>query len=161
MAVPAAAMCVSFRYCRIKDLVYYLNREMKSFIVFITAVVFCTCSVVAQEPEGRIIPGPYMTHNRISVVEIYLDGDAYFGRLSTHDGKDASCLEICILRSVVSRNGKLRGKLYDPTENKEYNVVVSPGDNGTLDVIASLGPFHRKMVWTRVMDPSLSALAER
>lgn len=134
---------------------------MKRFIILIAAAVLCICRAAAQEPEVRIAPGPYMTHNRISVVEIYLDGDAYFGRLTTHDGKDASCLDICVLRSVVLRNGKLRGRLYDPTENKEYNVVVSPGDNGTLDVIVSLGPFHRKMVWTRVTDPSLSARSGR
>lgn len=134
---------------------------MKRFVIFIAAAVFYTCSAIAQEPEMRIIPGHYMTHNKISVVEIYLDGEAYFGRLTSHDGKDASCLDVYVLRAVAPRNGKLRGKLYDPTENKEYGVTVSPGDNGTLDMVVSLGPFHRKMVWTRVADSSLSARAGR
>jgi uncharacterized protein (DUF2147 family) len=42
------------------------------------------------------------------------------------------------------------GKIYDPKDGKTYRSSLELRDDGTLHVKGCVGPFCRKLIWTRV-----------
>lgn len=61
--------------------------------------------------------------------------------------------EIVLIDNVVydaKKNVWNGGKIYDPTSGKTYKVELSIKDSNTLIVKGMLGPFSKKISWTRL-----------
>ncbi|MFC6283208.1 MULTISPECIES: DUF2147 domain-containing protein [Polaromonas] len=72
----------------------------------------------------------------------------------TDDRKDKPKLGMEIIRGAHKADDKdvwEGGKILDPENGRVYSLRLSPVDGGTkLEVRASMGPFGRTQVWTRV-----------
>lgn len=58
---------------------------------------------------------------------------------------------IVVIDKVVYRDGIWQdGKVYDPTKGKVFNVELKFNDAKTLEVKGKLGPFFKRVYWTKI-----------
>jgi uncharacterized protein (DUF2147 family) len=135
------------------------------FCLVFSAPAFCA----AEPPSSDAITGTWQVVEKDAHIEIYREGDGYFGRISwmrqppqekPGDGPppEKKAGETPRVGIIIVRNFKFdgkawkRGTLYDPTDGKTYRGVISLGDKGELHVRGFIGIslFGRTTVWQRV-----------
>ncbi len=132
-------------------------------------LVFSAPAFCAAEPlSSDAIAGTWVVAEKDAHIEIYKEGDGYFGKISwmrePPDEKpgdrpppERKVGETPRVGIIIVRNFKFDGKqwkggtLYDPTDGKKYRGVISLGDKGELHVRGFIGIslFGRTTIWQR------------
>ncbi|MDY3978462.1 MAG: DUF2147 domain-containing protein [Tidjanibacter sp.] len=122
--------------------------------VLLTAALSFFALSAAADNNTSTITGIYMTHDDSAKVEIYADGELCQGKaLWNSRYGDVANRNILILRNLAysPNSDSWIGKLYDPFDEREYNVAVKPLGNGELQVTPSLGSVSRKLIWHKIL----------
>jgi uncharacterized protein (DUF2147 family) len=124
----------------------------------------------AAAPDPDAIIGTWVVAEKDAHIEIYRQGDVYFGRISWLRGQDggkpsgagpapeAMMHETPRVGLIIVRNFRFDGKawkagtLYDPTDGKSYRGIITLPGKDELHVRGYLGIslFGRTTVWHRV-----------
>ncbi len=131
-------------------------------LLFIPAWNF---SAGASEPHrtapADAILGTWVVAEKDAHIEIYRNGDAYFGRISwlrEPEDPDADAVETPRVGLVIARDFRFDGRawkggtLYDPQDGKNYRGFMALDDRGALHVRGFIGIslLGRTTVWQRV-----------
>lgn len=141
---------------------------MKNLIAVI-GVLFCTGAMAAGPDD---ILGMWLNANGKGQIEIYKQGNQYFGRLTwMKEPNDANgnprldsknpdpalqhkpLLGAILLRNVTYDKGEwIGGRVYDPQNGKDYRCIIRLKDARTLSLRGYIGIslLGRTEVWTRV-----------
>jgi len=141
---------------------------MKS-IFTITCCFFCLLVSAKTNPDD--IVGIWLTPNGQGQVQVYKEGDKYFGRiiwLKEPNGpkgnpktdannpdplfKTKLLIGAVVLRNFIYDDGEWNsGRIYDPQNGKDYKCYLKLKDPKTLSVRGYIGfsLFGRTEVWTR------------
>ena len=120
----------------------------------------------AQQKKEDAILGEWLTASKDGKVQIYKQGDAYFGKITggTKETKtdtknpepslrNRDLLGLIILKDFHYNNkGKWEdGTIYDPNNGKTYSCIIGMKDNHKLEVRGYVGIslFGRTEEWTR------------
>ena len=144
---------------------------MKNAIMMMLMVLFCSMGSMAQSAADKII-GTYkaVQEGRESKVKFSKYGDGYRGQiiwLKNNKNSDGSIKtdvknpdkakrnvpadKIVIIDKVTYEDGIWQnGKIYDPKSGKTYKVEIRFSDAKTLEVKGKLGPFFKKVYWTKL-----------
>lgn len=144
---------------------------MKKLISLLLMLMLAVTGAMAQADK---VCGTYkaVQNGAASKVKIFKHGDGYRAQIfwvehpKNEDGsikldtknpdaaKRKTPMDKVILIDKVKYNAKDKtwesGKIYDPTSGKTYNVELSIKDAKTLTVKGKLGPFSKKLYWTRL-----------
>ena len=145
--------------------------NMKKAILTLIMCLMTGISAVAQSAGDKII-GTYkaVQEGRESKVKFSKYGDGYRGQiiwLKNNKNADGSIKtdvknpdkakrnvpadKIVIIDKVTYEDGIWQnGKIYDPTSGKTYKVELRFSDAKTLEVKGKLGPFFKKVYWTKL-----------
>ncbi len=134
----------------------------------IAILLFLSPIVVAATGPDDIV-GVWLTDNDESKVQIYKEGNAYFGKIiwlkepndkNGHPKKDKNnpdaskrsnpAIGIFILKNVQYKNGKWEGTIYGPKRGKEADCVLQLKGNDVLEGTAFYGFMSGSKTWTRV-----------
>jgi uncharacterized protein (DUF2147 family) len=127
----------------------------------------CTPAFSLPSVDPDAVTGIWAVAEKNAHIEIYREGDAYYGRICwiRDDGRssegaprESDMFEVPKVGLVIVRGFRFDGKewtggtLYNPTDGKSYRGVISLSDNGELHVrgflwIRLLG---KTTVWNRV-----------
>lgn len=138
--------------------------------IFVLIALFCSVNAMAAGPDD--ILGIWMNATGKGQIQIYKDGDKYFGKIiwmkepNTAQGtpkmdahnpdpalRTKPILGAVILRDFVYDDGEwTKGKVYDPTSGKEYKCYIKLKDPKTLSLRGYIGVslLGRTEVWTRM-----------
>ena len=144
---------------------------MKKTIMMMLMVLCSTMGCMAQSASDKII-GTYkaVQEGRESKVKFTKFGDGYRGQIiwlketKNPDGSVKTDIKnpdkakrkvpadkIVIIDKVKYEDGIWQnGKIYDPTSGKTYKVEIRFSDAKTLEVKGKLGPFFKKVYWTKL-----------
>lgn len=150
-----------------------INRIMNMKRFFATLLV-CMCAAVSMLAQGaadKIIGNYQIDYNgKQSKVKIFKYGDGYrvqntWARESKNEdgsvkldvknpdkAKRKVPVSEIVLIDKVTYDGEMwcDGKIYDPTSGKKYNVEIRIKDAKTLEVRGKLGPFFKRIYWTKI-----------
>jgi len=150
---------------------------MKIYLVVLAAMVLFGVAAFAEEDNGDVILGKWVTEEGKGNVEIYKENGKYSGKIvwlkepnypegdpeagkPRHDlnNPDASKRAQPIIGLVVLRdftyagdNTWKKGSIYDPENGKTYMCTMTLAKNGSLKVRGFIGVslLGRTSVWTR------------
>ena len=133
---------------------------MKKTIMMMLMVLCSAMGCMAQSAADKII-GTYkaVQEGRESKVKFTKFGDGYRGQIiwlkETKNPDKAKrkvpADKIVIIDKVTYEDGIWQnGKIYDPTSGKTYKVEIRFSDAKTLEVKGKLGPFFKKVYWTKL-----------
>jgi len=95
-----------------------LNCLSNKYISILTVFLFVGMypSVSAQTAAGDKILGHWKTHDKAAIIEIYKEGEKYYGKIAElTEATDASLIgEIILSDFTYSRKKYKEGMLYDP-----------------------------------------------
>ena len=136
---------------------------MKKAITVACLVLFIAFQAHAQ----KSIEGIWLTEEGTSKVEIYQNGDQYFGKIVWLDQSKAKggnpmtdrnnpdknlrnrpLLGMDMLFNLQNRNGKWYGKLYAPMRGITSDVVIESQEENKLVLNISYRAFSRQQIWT-------------
>ena len=136
---------------------------MKKAITVACLVLFIAFQAHAQ----KSIEGIWLTEEGTSKVEIYQNGDQYFGKIVWLDQSKAKggnpmtdrnnpdknlrnrpLLGMDMLFNLQNRNGKWYGKLYAPMRGITSDVVIERQEENKLVLNISYRAFSRQQIWT-------------
>jgi uncharacterized protein (DUF2147 family) len=140
--------------------------------IFALISLFCLTGFVPLKTNPDDINGIWMTANGQSEIQIYKEGNKYFGKiiwLKEPNGpkgnpkldannpdpalKTQPLLNAIILRNFVYDDGEWNsGRIYDPQNGKDYKCYMKLKDAKTLSLRGYIGIslLGRTEVWTRV-----------
>lgn len=142
---------------------------MKKFLILAICSLFT--SVAAFSQQGDQILGQWLSEEKDGKIEVYKQGNKYFGKLvwadkmyeadgktSRRDVKNTdeslrsrSLKDLILLTNFVYDDGTYAdGKIYDPKSGKTYSCKMTLNGN-TLNIRGYVGlpMFGRTSVWTR------------
>lgn len=144
---------------------------MKKSIIITLLALFSCLGVSAQSAADKII-GTYkaIQEGNESKVKIFKHGDGYRAQIiwlkepknpdgtikTDHRNPDKAKQKtpsdrIVIVDKVTYSDGLWQnGKIYDPTSGKTYKVEIKFKDAKTLEVKGKLGPFFKRVYWTKL-----------
>ena len=133
---------------------------MKNAIMMMLMVLCCSMGSMAQSAADKII-GTYkaVQEGRESKVKFTKFGDGYRGQIiwlketknPDKAKRNVPADKIVIIDKVTYEDGIWQnGKIYDPTSGKTYKVEIRFCDAKTLEVKGKLGPFFKKVYWTKL-----------
>ena len=145
---------------------------MKNYYLTLLFTVFClNNSLLANTTKDDII-GIWLSANGKGQVQIYKEGDKYFGKLywlKEPNGpkgnpkmdinnpnpalKNKPLLGTMLLRGFVFDDGEWKGgRIYDPENGKDYKCYIKLKDSKTLAMRGYIGIslLGRTEIWTRV-----------
>lgn len=133
--------------------------------------LFCSMSMMAQSAADKIV-GVYhlVQEGRESKVKIFKYNGGYRGQIiwlketKNPDGsikldvrnpdkakQKVPADKIVIIDKVTYEDNIWQnGKIYDPTSGKTYKVEIKFKDAKTLEVKGKLGPFFKRVYWTKI-----------
>jgi uncharacterized protein (DUF2147 family) len=135
---------------------------MQKLFIAACLVLLVAFQVKGQEP----IEGIWLTEEGTSKVEIYQNGDQYFGKIVWMDQSMAKggnpvdknnpdknlrnrpLMGMDMLYNLQKRNGKWYGKLYAPMRGITLDVVIERQVATKLVVNISYLGFSRQQIWT-------------
>jgi uncharacterized protein (DUF2147 family) len=138
--------------------------------LFVLVALFFSANAMAAGPDD--ILGIWMNASGKGQIQIYKEGDKYFGKIiwmkdpNTPQGtpkmdarnpdpalRTKPILGAVILRDFVYDDGEWnKGRVYDPTNGKEYKCYMKLKDPKTLSLRGYIGVslLGRTEVWTRM-----------
>lgn len=144
---------------------------MKKLLSILVILVLSITGAMAQADK---VCGTYkaVQNNAVSKVKISKHGDGYRAQViwveqpknangsiktdlkNPDKSKRNTPIDKVVLIDKVKYNAKEKiwedGTIYDPTSGKTYKVELSIQDAKTLVVKGKLGPFSKKVYWTRI-----------
>ena len=149
----------------------FLNKQLFSLALLVA--VLCFGNAYAQKTGADAVLGTWVTGSGKGHVEIYKQGDQYFGKLvwikepMTEQGTpkldknnpDAKLRNQPLMGLVNLRNFKYGGdnewedgRVYDPEKGKDYSCQMTLTDPNTLEVRGYIGIslIGRTDIWKRV-----------
>lgn len=124
----------------------------------------------ASDPQDKI-EGVWLTHREQSKIEIYREGDRYFGKIvwleRSVDGngepvkdkynpdpdlRNRPVVGINTLKNLEYKDGKWAGQIYVPKRGSTMDVEIALEDDDKLKVSVSRRRFTSEMQWTRVSE---------
>ena len=159
------------------------NGALKIQVLALAAMMLFSVSSIA-DTEGARLLGFWFTEDDTATVQVYLEGDEYFGRIvalkeplypaghesglegqpkvdrnNPESGKQAqSIVGLNMLRNFayVGNNKWKKGKIYDPSNGKDYDYKITLKVDGTLSVRGYIGLslFGRTTIWRRTTAPN-------
>lgn len=159
-----------------------LTKTIKVKLLALTAILFFSASSLANDTGDRLL-GYWLTENDKATVEIYRQGEVYFGKIIAlkeplypqgHESglagkakidrnnpdsakQSQPIIGLNMLRDFVyvADNKWQKGKIYDPENGKEYDCNIKFSAENTLAVRGFIGLtlFGRTTEWRRTSAP--------
>lgn len=134
---------------------------------YLLSLVFLSFWSLTLAQDADDIVGLWETSEKDSHIEIYKNGNEYFGKIvmlkepndpetgePITDDKGEKILNMEILKEFVFDGGEWEdGTIYDPESGKTYYCSMELNDKGELEIRGSVDPMGwlgRTTVWTRV-----------
>ncbi|HIF89570.1 MAG TPA: DUF2147 domain-containing protein [Candidatus Thioglobus sp.] len=158
------------------------KNTLKIRLLALIGLLFVSAASVANTEGDRLL-GFWFTENDNATVEIYREGDGYFGRIVAlknplyaddtttglagqakvdrnnpdPDKQDFPIVGLNLLRgfAYIGNNKWRKGKIYDPENGKDYDCNIKLKSDGTLSVRGYIGLalFGRTTIWRRTISP--------
>jgi uncharacterized protein (DUF2147 family) len=159
------------------------KKPLKIKLLALIGLLFFSAASIANAEGDRLL-GFWFTENDNATVELYRQGDAYFGRIAAlknplyaddtttglagqpkvdrnnpdSDKQNRPIVGLNLLRDVtyVGNNKWRKGKIYDPENGKDYDCNIKLKNDGSLSVRGYIGfsLFGRTTIWRRTIKPS-------
>ena len=123
-----------------------------------------------SDPQDKI-EGVWLTHREQSKIEIYREGDLYFGKIVWLEGyvdgngepvkdkynpdpdlRNRPVVGINMLQNLEYKDGKWVGQIYVPRRGSTMDVEILLEDDDKLKVSVLRRRFTSEMQWTRVSE---------
>lgn len=114
------------------------------------AVLFVSKLVTAQAGPGDAILGTWLTAEKGAKVEVYKQGDRYFGKLLNAGAGDKAPADTILLKNLSYDSGLWSGQIYAPKRGKDYPVTIKLADPETLELNVQAGMMSRSLKWKKV-----------
>lgn len=121
-------------------------------LLLLTAISLNSYGQEMSASEPTII-GQWVTHDERAVIEIYKEGDNYFGKIDSliMGNADEHLLGVIVLSDFTLRRKKyVGGTMYDPTSNGTFKSKLWLEDNNTLKVRDYCGLMYHTFTWKRI-----------
>lgn len=146
---------------------------MKQIIKYAVIIFFAVgvCSTLTFSQSADSVIGKWYTEGNDSIVEVYKQGDKYFGKIiwlkdpnddagnpvlddknPDESKRSRKILGLVIMRNFIFDGSKwAKGKIYDPESGKTYSCQMTL-DGNTLNVRGYVGvsALGRTSAWNRV-----------
>lgn len=125
-----------------------------SIILLLTSITFYSKTYGQNTvlTESTII-GKWLTHDHRALIEIYKEGEKYFGKIDSLlvSSPIESLIGLTILKDFKERNDKyVDGTMYDPESNSTFRCKLWLEDENSLMVRDYCGLFHQTFTWKRI-----------
>ncbi|MDX2305385.1 MAG: DUF2147 domain-containing protein [Microscillaceae bacterium] len=122
-----------------------MEHKLKFFMPFLMILILGS-SVLTL--DGDQILGNYVSPDAKSKMQVYKEGDVYFGKL-TYNKENKVKLGTIILKNLVYANKEWKGTAFAPARNKELPVTVTMPDAKTLSMTVKVGLSTQTKTWKK------------
>lgn len=108
-----------------------------------------TTVMYAQQTADKII-GRYMNEENTRKIEVYKEGEFYWGKLVWINEANAKVKAGTVVLKKIKYTGKdWVGYIYLPAKNKTLDGVFSIDKNNNLQITADAGMISKTKIWKR------------
>lgn len=123
-------------------------------ITFIALIISAfSLNYASAQADGDDILGVYENPDADRRMEIYKDGDKYFGKLVwLKDETTKAKVGDQVLKNLTFSKSKWSGSIYLPAQNRSFPATATMPDKDTLRISGKAGFTSRSKDWKRVTD---------
>lgn len=123
-------------------------------IIALTLVSFCLIFTAFKPSAANDIVGKWKEESGVRVIEIYKDGEHYFGKIlkNDHQNEDKLTVGKIFMENFIynADNDSWEGKVNIPSKNMTLKTEIQLDNPNQMKSIAHLGIFKKAKIWKRI-----------
>jgi uncharacterized protein (DUF2147 family) len=120
-------------------------------LLFFTLLLSAKGLFAQSTGNADAILGIFQDNNHGTKVGVYKENNQYFGKITELGNRGGKArVGTILLKNLTYANGKWSGKVYAPSRDSDYPVVITLPDPTTMSIRVNAGIITRNLTWKRV-----------